>query len=121
MSQKRKVPGWANRQRAADLAWVMENAHIFWPAAQEQFRSVGRGAIVVDTTQRPTGEGHPFTYMTDAQLREDRFTDASRLIAQYDPSNEIVIIMIKRLLHVSSYRIAVVPRVEPEAPPTNGA
>ena len=62
-SERGRFPAWAERGRAGDLAWIRENLHVFWPAAQQGQEEFGRGAIVVDTTSRPTGEGHPFGYL----------------------------------------------------------
>jgi hypothetical protein len=45
------------------MAWITGNLHIFWPEAQAGYEDLGRGAIVVDTTLRPTGGGHPFGYL----------------------------------------------------------
>jgi hypothetical protein len=36
--------------------------HVFWRAVQSALSEQGKGAIVVDTTSRPTEEGHPFGY-----------------------------------------------------------
>ncbi len=58
------------RERALDLAWASENLHVFWAVAQQGYEKQGRGAIVVDTTQRPTGEGHPFGYFTQALVEQ---------------------------------------------------
>ena len=56
------MPDWARRDRERDMEWIGENFHIFWPVATEAYVEHGRGAIFVDTTSRPTGEGNPFAY-----------------------------------------------------------
>ena len=48
--RKQRVPDWAERERGGDLAWIRENLQVFWPLAQRGYQAVGRGAIVVDTT-----------------------------------------------------------------------
>lgn len=103
---RRGIPSWAGRQRTSDLAWIMENWHIFWPAAQAQVAEKGRGAVVVDTTQQPVaGEGHPFAYYTEEQLKQIGESDALRMVAQYDSKNELVVVMLKHRGRVSTYRI----------------
>ena len=76
--EKGEFPDWAERERAGDLAWLRENLDIFWPAAQVGYQSVGRGAIVVDTTIRPTGKGHPFGYMDRAAIELTGDEDTKR-------------------------------------------
>jgi len=86
------------------MAWVRENFHVFWPVAQQQYQEKGRGAIVVDTTIRPTGAGHPFTYYTQEQVNETHDEDAQRMVREYDPKVEMVIVMLKPKNRVSVYR-----------------
>lgn len=106
--RRRRIPEWARRQRLDDMAWVLENLHVFWPAAQEQYAEQGRGAIVVDTTVQPEGEsGHPFTYFDEAKVAETADGDAERMVREYDPETEIVIAMLKEHERVSVYRVQV--------------
>jgi hypothetical protein len=74
----RLFSSWAERERASDLAWISENMHVFWPVAQQGYEEQGRGAIVVDTTKRPTGEGHPFGYFTQAMVEQTGDEDTQR-------------------------------------------
>lgn len=69
---RQALPERAARERLHDLAWVAENLDVFWQAAQELRSERGRGAIVVDTRVRPCGNGHPFTYFTQAEVRNPR-------------------------------------------------
>lgn len=103
-----KIPRWAKRERVSDMAWITENVHVFWPAAQKQYQALGRGAIVVDTTVRPTGAGHPFTYYTQGQIDEMGDEDAQRMIREYDPNLEMVILLLKPRDRMSVYRIGVI-------------
>ena len=66
----RRLPAWAERERTGDLAWIKETLHVFWPVAQQGYEEHGRGAVVVDTTSRPTGEGHPFGYLPQAVVEQ---------------------------------------------------
>lgn len=102
------IPGWAEQERSSDLVWLRENLHIFWPAAQLGYQSVGRGAIVVDTTVRPTGAGHPFGYMDQAAIEQNGDEDTKRLVREYTPNEEFVATLLKAEERISSYRLRVV-------------
>lgn len=104
---EKQFPEWAEQERAGDLAWIGENVHIFWPAARIGYKTVGRGAIVVDTTSRPTGEGHPFGYLDQAAIDHQGDEDTQRLVREYDPSWEFVTSLLKTEDRVSSYRLGV--------------
>ena len=72
------------------------------PAA---FAEQGRGAIVVDTTSRPTGEGHPFGYMPQAEVESRDDEDIKRMVREYDPQQQFVVVMLKPHDHISTYRV----------------
>ncbi len=55
----------------------------------------GRGAIVVDTASRPTGEGHPFGYFPQEVVEEGNDKDIKRLVHEYDPTIEIIVVLLK--------------------------
>ena len=105
--RRRKIPAWARQERCSDMAWIAENVHVFWPAAQQQYQALGRGAIVVDTTLRPTGAGHPFTYYNQEQINQTEDEDAQRMVREYDPETEMVIVLLKPQDRVSVYRMGV--------------
>ncbi len=109
---ERWFPDWAEQERAGDLAWIHENIHIFWPAAQLGYETVGRGAIVVDTTTRPTGAGHPFGYFDQLAIEQRMDEDTQRLVREYDPSWELVTSLLKSQDRISSYRIGVIAAEE---------
>ena len=101
------MPEWARRERANDLRWVQENLHVLWAAAERSYIKEGRGAIVVDTTARPTGAGNPFYYMSEAGVEKLNDTDALRMVKTYDPDWELVAMLLKLEKRVSTYRIGV--------------
>jgi hypothetical protein len=76
------MPGWARRERLDDLAWITENMYVFWPAARAGFAAVGRGAIIVDTTARPTGGGHPFGYLPAEIVGQSGDSDTIRMVTE---------------------------------------
>jgi len=104
---ERRIPNWAAQERGRDLTWIEENLHIFWPAAQSNYQEQGRGAIVVDTTARPTGAGHPFTYLPELGIVQMRDQDALRMVRAYDPTWEFVTMLFKSQNRVSTYRVGV--------------
>jgi len=87
------------------MEWIGENLHIFWPVATAVFAKQGRGAIVVDTTSRPTGEGHPFGYLPQAEIEQRDDEDIKRMVQEYDPQQEFVVVMLKPNDHISTYRV----------------
>lgn len=107
--EKRRLPDWAERERAGDLAWIKENLGVFWTAAQQGYEELGRGAIVVDTTQQPTGEGHPFGYFPEEMVEQSGDEDAQRMVREYDPSWEMVTVLLKTDNRVSIYRVGQIP------------
>ena len=102
---RRHLPAWAERERLGDLAWIGENLQVFWPAAQKAHEDLGRGAIVVDTTSRPTGEGNPFAYLTQDVAGRTGDGDLQRMVGEYDPQEELVISLLKAYNRVSTYRV----------------
>ena len=64
----------------------------------------GRGAIVVDTTIRPTGAGNPFTYLAQAEVNKTQDHEAQRIVQEYDPHTEMVIVLFKQEGRISVYR-----------------
>src|SRR3954464_12295152 len=104
---RRHIPEWAERERHSDMAWLAENLHMLWPAAQAAFAELGRGAITVDTTVHPPGKGHPFYYLTQEQVNALGDTDALRMVGEYYPTWELVTMLLKLEERVSTYRIGV--------------
>lgn len=107
LDRSQGFPEWAKRERASDLSWIGENLHIFWPAAQKGFQEAGRGAIVVDTTTRPTGQGNPFLYLAEAGIEKLNDADALRMVRAYDPTWEFVAMLFKSRDRVSTYRVGI--------------
>lgn len=104
-----RIPEWAQRERASDLFWIQENLHLFFPAAQQGFQEVGRGALVTDTTtlvKHPGGESHPYFYMSLSGVEEQQWGDVMRMVKAYDPTWELVTVLLKQGRE-SVYRIGV--------------
>ena len=99
------LPSWAERERWADLAWISSQLPLFHTAATLAFQSLGRGAIVVDTTSIATGDGHPCDYFTEEAIQRYEDDDINRLVTQYVPNDELVIVLLKAESRTSSYCI----------------
>lgn len=112
--EQRRIPEWAERKRAIDLSWIGENLPQFWEAAHRGYEADGPGALVVDTTIQPTGAGHPFAYVTQEQIQQFGGRDEIRMVAAYDPSWELVIVLLKPQDRISSYRVGI-PGQRPNA------
>ena len=102
--ERRPIPSWAERERSGDLQWIVENMHVLWPAAQRAYASAGRGALVVDLTTL-MGTGHPFLYSPKADIAEHADADDLRMVNQYNPQRELVIILLKANERSSTYRV----------------
>lgn len=103
------IPEWAQRERAQDLEWISENLHLFWPAAAQGLAESGRGAIVSDTTtlvKHKNGASHPYFYLPQQEIEQQSWRDVIRMVRTYDPSWELVAVLLKRGRE-SAYRIGV--------------
>jgi len=99
----------ARLERDADLAWIGGNLDLFWAAAAAH-REAGRGAVVVDTAvQTMPGLDHPFTYFPQELVRECGDEDTMRMVDQYDPSRELVLVLLKDQDRTSTYRLSAIP------------
>ena len=101
---RRHSASWTERERASDLAWISDNLRVSWPMAQQRHKERGRGGIVVDTTQRPTGEGHTFGYSPQAKVEQTGDEDTKRIVCVYDPSGQMVTVLLKIDGRTSTYR-----------------
>ena len=104
------IPDWARRDRQADFEWIGENFDVFRTAATDAFQGVGRGAVVVDTTSRPVPDaGNPFGYFSQEQVVEQGDDNTKRMVTQYDPTREFVLVLLKSANRTSSYRVGNAP------------
>lgn len=104
-----EIPEWARRERQADLAWIRNYLFMFQPVATAGFADDGRGAIVVDTTWHSDG-GNTFEYFPQSVFEEWGDEDIQRMIREYDPLHELVMVMLKANDHTSTYRVMAQPR-----------
>jgi hypothetical protein len=103
------IPAWARQERQADLGWIAENLDMFSAIASLAFEEEGRGAIVVDVTSQPVpGAGHPFGYFSQETIAEQDDEDITRMVAEYDPAQEFVVVLLKSGDRASTYRVGAV-------------
>ena len=101
-----KIPDWAQRERESDLDWIVENLNVFRTASSLSFAEAGRGAIVVDTTILPApGLGYPCGYFSQKQVEKAANDDTKRMVEEYDPSQEFVLVLLKSGDRTSTYRV----------------
>jgi hypothetical protein len=105
-AENKDIPTWALLERQRDFEWIDENIDGIWQLAQSTFTERGRGAVVVDITSLPMpGAGHPFGYLLQEQLEQDGDEDTLRMLSEYDPSRELVLLLLKPEDRTSTYRI----------------
>ena len=108
--EQHSVPEWALRERQHDLAWLGENLGLFHQVAVAALAELGRGAIVVDITETPVpGAGHPFGYVSQEQIDLAGDEDTKRLVREYIPDQELVVMLLKPFNRTSSYRVRALP------------
>jgi hypothetical protein len=112
-NEPHELPEWAREERQSDIAWIRENMLLFREAAQTAFQGGGRGAIVVDTTSLPVeGMGHPFGYYLQESIEGTGDEDVKRMVGEYEPEREFVIVLLKPDERTSSYRVQAIERVQ---------
>ena len=107
--EKPGIPDWAQQERLADLAWISQYLEAFWVAASFAYRQSGRGAIVVDTTTQMPGAGHPFGYVKQIDFEALDDADTQRILREYEPASEFVVLLWKTGDRTSTYRVRSAP------------
>ena len=110
------IPGWVERERWADLAWITDNLPNLHSAAGIAYEALGRGAVVVETTCQTREGGHPAAYMTQSEAARYEDSDIDRLLAGYTPEEELVVILLKDARRTSAYRVRAWLPEEPSLP-----
>jgi hypothetical protein len=61
------------------------------------------------------GAGHPFGYFSQDQIEELGDEDTNRMVTEYEPAQEFVVVLLKPQDRASTYRLGVVARKPQEA------
>jgi hypothetical protein len=104
---------WVARERWTDLAWIAAHLPNFHSAASIAYETLGRGAVVVETTYRTQDGGYPVAYLTQDQIARYEDADIDRLIAGYTPEEGLVVILFKDAQRTSAYRLQHLRRFSP--------
>lgn len=92
-----------------DDQFVGAHLDALWAAAQVGFAEGGRGALVVDTTERQTKDVSPYIQMAYAAQRTVEAWRDDHLTAKvraYDPATEFVAVL-RRANRMMAYRVHV--------------
>ena len=104
------IPDWDRLEREADLEWINENLDIFRFTATDAFEKAGRGVLVVDATALPDpDEDVPVAYYTQEQVEAYGDEDINRMMGEYDPDQELVVVLLKPEDRTSTYRVRAIP------------
>jgi hypothetical protein len=101
------------REREADLEWITLYLDAFATAARQQYAESGRGALVIDTNEVVEGFGHPVSYLPQAEIEKLDEPDIRRIVGNYRPETQMVVVLIKAGYSHSTYSV-VMPPVSPE-------
>ena len=72
---------------------------------QAGYTALGRGAVVIDTTQTFDDAGHPLAYLAQAEIVALGAAEAGRMVASYEPAWQLVALLLKSDNRVSTYRL----------------
>ena len=103
--RKPQLPRWAEQERLRDLAWLGQELPALWTVAQAGYTALGRGAVVIDTTQTFDDAGHPLAYLPQADIVALGAAEAGRMVASYEPAWQLVALLLKSDNRVSTYRL----------------
>jgi hypothetical protein len=110
-----EIPDWAQRERQQDMAWVRQNVLFLWPLAGVAFGAFGRGALAADVAAPSTQEGLRLGYLTQDTIETAGNAAMKRIVREYDPAREFVMVFLKSSNRASTYRVRSVDQDHPEA------
>ena len=88
-----------------DDTWIGVNLTELLDEARHKFAKVGRGIIIVDRSQRRTGDDHPYAYVPAQIVELSRNEELGNACGRYDPMHEIIVVMYNELKLPSIYTI----------------
>jgi hypothetical protein len=90
--------------RELDLKWIDGNLKVLATAAIDNYANKGRGIVVSDHTK--DGVIPPTIYLPQAKIPQED-DQVARLVREYDPSAEGVLLIFKRDGRAASYRFRI--------------
>ena len=83
-----------SQENIRDSDWIEDNSALFWSTATVACEQIGPGAIIVDLSKPSKSGGYQFRYMTQGEI-ELRDEDLDRLLREYNPHREFVVVLLK--------------------------
>ncbi|MFC1923653.1 hypothetical protein ACFLY4_10240, partial [Chloroflexota bacterium] len=84
----------SSQEHRRDSDWIEENSAVFWSTATVACEQIGPGAIVVDLSKTSKSGGYQFRYTTQGEI-ELRDEGLDRLLREYNPHREYVVVLLK--------------------------
>ena len=92
--------------RDLDLRWIGDNIGVIGSSAVEGYAKHGRGAFFADHTKDGVVPLVVYVPQSSGKLLDDD-PDAARMVRDYNPETEFVIVIVKRGDRASSYRVGI--------------
>ncbi len=83
-----------SQENIRDSDWIEDNSALFWSTATVACEQIGPGAIVVDLSKPSKSGGYQFRYTTQGEI-ELKDKDLDRLLREYNPHREFVVVLFK--------------------------
>ena len=90
---------------ALDLDWIKENLESLSRYAASEYRSKGRGALLIDHSLPRVADPRVY-YIPESELPERDDPETKRMVEEYVPRKELVVVIMKPHNQASSYRVA---------------
>lgn len=89
-----------------DLAWIEERLLIFRAIVLDHYLLCGPGALITDTTPQTHPEfSNPMWYLSLEELKTLDEPEVEALVRAYDPTRELVIVLLKQDNQQRAYRM----------------
>ena len=105
--EKPILTDWGIKEREADLVWIQENLSTFKMVALAEYDELGPGSILVHTFEQKEEGGHPYGYLPQSIVETFDNEVVMEKVREYDPQHEALIVLLKTVNQVSSYRVQI--------------
>jgi hypothetical protein len=107
---RRVVPDVTMRETIDDLAWIEEHLLLFRAVVLDHYLLCGTGAVVADITPQTRPEFcNPMWYLPAEELESLDEPEVEALLRAYDPTREVVVVLLKHDNQQRSYRVLLPP------------